>query len=312
MKRKYAAMVLGLALSVTSINVFAAETEATQTETAEEAADTGNIADMADDGAVDDGTVEIAEETADSENTETTAVWGEVTAAEEGSITIKLADLQNADGTEDTAATETDASAETGEGAEDESAADETAASGAESYAEVFTYTGEEMNVMLSEETVVQLIYQDADAKKMLELAEKYSDITPAAELTAAEEVTDENTVSEADTEESSAADETTETSTVDSETDMAELTETEETAEEEPIVAELSIDAVLEGDMVYATIDDSGNAINVIVFMPEPATETEEALVNETTAEADSTEADAAKTEEAMADDTAAETAEE
>lgn len=328
MKRKYAAMVLGLALSVTSMNVFAAETELAQTEMAEDGADTQNLAETVDDGAADDGTVEISEEETDSEAAETTAVWGEVTAAEEGSITIKLADLQETDGTEDTAAAETEASAETGEGAEAESAADETAASGAESYAGVFTYNGEEMNIMLNEETVVQLIYQDADAKKMQELAEKYSDTTAAAKLTAAEEVTDEDVASEAevkesdtdaaeepsetDTEESSAA-ETVEASTAESETDAAEPVDAEETADEEPIVAELSIDAVLEGDMVYATIDDSGNAINVIVFMPESSADAGEVFVEDAAKEADS-----AVTEDSTEDDTvgadnaATETAEE
>ncbi len=327
MKRKYAAMVLGLALSVTSMNVFAAETEATQTEAAEDTADTESIADMADDGEADSGTVEISEETADSEEAETMAVWGEVTAAEEGSVTIKVADLQGAEDTEAAADAETDNSSETETETDAENTADETAASGAEGYEGLFTYTGEELNITLNEETVVQLIYQDADAEKMQDLAEEYSDTTAAAELTEAEEMTDEDTaeadtaeeVSEKDAAEADTAEEASEKDTeeeADSEADTADTdtakADAADTGEngEEPIVAELSIDAVLEGDMIYATIDDSGNAVNVIVFMPESAAETEEASSEETTVEADDTETDDTETDEttAEADDTAAE----
>lgn len=192
MKRKYAAVVLGLALSVTSMNVFAAETEQTQTDAAE-----------------------------------TTAVWGEVTAAEKGSITINIAELQDADDTENTGAAE---DGETDADAEAEETDADTALSGAENYAKLFTYDGEELTIKLDEETAVQLVYQDADAEKLQEYAVKYSQTETEPET---EKKQEEDTVNE-------------------------------------PIVAELSIDAILKGDMVYATVDDDGNAECVIVFVPE------------------------------------------
>lgn len=236
MKRKYAAMMLGLALSVTSINVFAEETEAVQTEATD------------------------AEDTVES-----TAVWGEVTAAEEGSITINIAELQGAektpDASDDMAAEDAEATGaeDTDAGAGDTTENADIATSGAESYAEIFTYSGEEQTLTLTEETVVQLIYQDADAEKLQELAEEYSDKEEGTEA--------------ADAGESS--------------------------ADDEPVVAELSIDAILEGDMIYATVDEEGNAVTVLVFVPETSTETDasedDALTENTDSEtaADDTGAD-------------------
>lgn len=310
MKRKYAALVLGLALSVTSINVFAAETELTQTEAAE--------------ATESDGTVEIPEgtETDTEEDPEagisdvSTVVWGEVTATEEGSITINVAELQGtdteadgtktdntaADSTEETSA-ETDTEAEDAAGTEDAAVAD-TAMSGADNYAELFTYSGEEQTINLTEETVVQLIYQDADAEKMQKLTEEYSDKEAAAEMNEAEEAVTDSAAddSEADdtTEEAAEADDAaTEENAEDGDAATEEAAEADdaETGEaDEPIVAELSIDAILEGDLVYAAVDEDGNAVTVLVFMPETSVETGEVFDEESEAPADDTLAEDAE----------------
>lgn len=290
MKRKYAALVLGLALSVTSINVFAAETELTQTEAAES-----------------DGTVEIPEgtETDTEEDSETgiseasTVVWGEVTATEEGSITINVAELQGTDTeadsaeTDDTAADSTEETSAETDGEEADAAVADTAMSGADNYAELFTYSGEEQTINLTEETVVQLIYQDADAEKMQKLAEEYSDKEAAAEMNEAEE-----TAADSAADDSEADDTTEEAAEIDAvaedagaATEEAEEADDAETAgADEPIVAELSIDAILEGDLVYAAIDEDGNAVTVVVFMPETSVETGEVLDEESEAPADDT----------------------
>lgn len=286
MKRKYAALVLGLALSVTSINVFAAETELTQTEAAES-----------------DGTVEIPEGTetdteedlGDGISEASTVVWGEVTATEEGSITINVAELQGtdteadstetdntaADSTEETSA-ETDGEEADAAGTNDSAAAD-TVMSGADNYAELFTYSGEEQTINLTEETVVHLIYQDADAEKMQKLAEEYSDKEAAADSAADGSEADDTTEEAAETDDAAEdAGAATEEVSEDGDAETAEA--------DEPIVAELSIDAILEGDLVYAAVDEDGNAVTVVVFMPETSVETGEVLDEESEAPADET----------------------
>ena len=84
MKRKYLAVVLGLALTLTSMNVAFAATDST-TETTTEAADT------TDDSTSDDAAA------ADTDTAEEETVYGEVSKVADDSVTIKVGTLKEAD-----------------------------------------------------------------------------------------------------------------------------------------------------------------------------------------------------------------------
>ena len=92
MKRKYAAMILGLTLALTSANLaYAAGSSDTATEAVADTSDTTE--------AVDDTTSDTTEETADS--AESTEVYGEVTEVGTDSITINVGTLKEGQAPQD-------------------------------------------------------------------------------------------------------------------------------------------------------------------------------------------------------------------
>lgn len=231
MKRNYAAVMLGLALTVSSISAFASEgTTEADTEVTTEAA------------------TEQASEVTEKE--ETTTVYGQVTEITSDSITItkgdlvgEAADTENtentteaaADGTEDTAEAATDSMEDTTE-TSTEAAAD----------------TQESLTLELSTETAT---YKFAPDAVITELAST-EDIT-------AEDAADAEATTDAGTEASTEADTEAGTEAVTGGAD--EATDIEVTDADDEI--EITTDDILAGDIVALEVNTDGEVTSLTIL---------------------------------------------
>ena len=116
MKRRYAAMILGLTLALTSVNLVCAADDATETtDTASDS--TSSDTDASNDSAETTGTADAA--------TEEDEIYGEVTAVDGSSITVNIGTLkEDAAVTEDSYGGSTETGSDTAES--DSSATDDT------------------------------------------------------------------------------------------------------------------------------------------------------------------------------------------
>ncbi|MDO4339230.1 MAG: hypothetical protein Q4C91_14290 [Eubacteriales bacterium] len=284
MKRKYAAMMLGLVLTVSSMNVYAADaaSDTTAESTEESAEDTESTETEADTG-------ETEEADADAETAEGTDVYGVVTDISEDGVTVSIGNL--ADATGDMA--DVTESADTEESTDSEEAADtEESAYEAEDAAKkqmVLQLNGEEWTLMSLDDIVF------------------HSETEPQAEITveaadAVEETTDAD-AADIDTE-------TTDTETTDAEAADTETTDTEESDTETAVLtdsnenAEYQIGAVEEitsadlqvGDIVIMTEDEYDIVTEMTVIGHSDAIAEEFAATEDTAEDADAdTEADTA-----------------
>ena len=257
MKRRYLALVLGLALSAASVNVFAEETN--ETEAVTEAV-----------------TIEITDSDLEGEASEE-AVLGQVVSIDESSITIELgtvtdsqAEELSAEGEEDTADSENgteETEAEETE-AEETDAADASVLSQADVQIEL---TGEESTLTITGNT------------EFYSTAEDSEEALGEAPLS-------EEPVSEENTEDSTSEEESTEAVQ-----DLAAQENTSEKEEAVLETETIEISEIQEGDFVSIVLDEEGNAASITVVTQSEAEggAEEEAAEDETSdLSADSTEA--------------------
>lgn len=244
MKKKYVAVMLGLALTVSSISAFASE-----------------------------GTTEVSTEDATEQASEasveeaTTTVYGQVTEITSDSITITKgtivedaeADTENteeeteaaADGTEESTEAAADSTEENTEAAADDSEENtEAAADDTENAAESSEDTQESMTLELSTETAT---YKFAPDAVITELAD--------TENITAEDAAEGSTEasSEADTDVSDAATGETE--------EAADIEVTEENGEAADDLIEITTEDILAGDIVALEVNESGEVTSLTIL---------------------------------------------
>ena len=266
MKRKYAAIMLGVTLALSSAAVYAAEggTAADETEI---------VVDLTG---------------AEAENSEVT---GQVREIQEDTITVSVGTLPMKPDS-DTAESEDDSEENTEPGSETEEISSEASESaeevagtegdGSEEDATIpIQLTGEEQAISITENTVVKRIPYFVPEEENAEAAEE---IGGAAGMEASEEVSGAADM-EASEEISEAADE--------------EITEeNEEIMISEKEAEEIDLADIAVGDVVVITLDEDGNAAEILVLDDQPAERMEEeadledALIPEDTAAEEDTEA--------------------
>ena len=295
MKRRYAAMILGLTLALTSVNLVCAADDAA-TETTDTASDsTSSDTDASNDTAETTGTADAA--------TEEDEIYGEVTAVDGSSITVNIGTLkEDAAVTEDSYGGSTETGSDTAES--DSSATDDTTDS---------TTADDTSDNAAADDTSDSADTSDAadtgasfvsgeDQKAVLEIGKDFQTITvtdttiyekDALAVTAennsgttAEDTTDTEETASADTgsDESAADAESTDSesgtdasadvdASSDSTADTADstassaVTEVEVDTVDPSMTDAVSFDDIKVGDIVKITLDDEGNADTVTVL---------------------------------------------
>lgn len=313
MKRRYAAMILGLTLALTSVNLVCAADDAA-TETTDTASDsTSSDTDASNDTAETTGTADAA--------TEEDEIYGEVTAVDGSSITVNIGTLkEDAAVTEDSYGGSTETGSDTAES--DSSATDDTTDS---------TTADDTSDNAAADDTSDSADTSDAadtgasfvsgeDQKAVLEIGKDFQTITvtdttiyekDALAVTAennsgttAEDTTDTEETASADTgsDESAADAESTDSesgtdasadvdASSDSTADTADstassaVTEVEVDTVDPSMTDAVSFDDIKVGDIVKITLDDEGNADTVTVLSksPEDSMETVESVAADT-----------------------------
>lgn len=240
MRRNYVAVMLGLALTVSSISAFASEgTTEAGTEVTTEAA------------------TEAASEA--SEKEATTTVYGQVTEVTSDSITITKGDLVGE-------AADTDNTEDTTEAAADSEETTEAAADGTEGTTEAAADGTEDTTEAVTEAST------EADAKESLTLelsteaaTYKFAPDAVITELASTEDITAEDAAdAEAATE--SAAEASTEAVIGEAdETTGAEVTEESSEAADDKI--EITTDDILAGDIVALEVNADGEVISLTIL---------------------------------------------
>ena len=248
MRRNYVAVMLGLALTVSSISAFASEgTTEAGTEVTTEAA------------------TEAASEA--SEKEATTTVYGQVTEVTSDSITITKGDLVGE-------ATDTDNTEDTTEAAADSEETTEAAADGTEGTTEAAADGTEDTTEAVTEAST------EADAKESLTLelsteaaTYKFAPDAVITELASTEDITAEDAAdAEATTE--SAAEASTEAATeAGTEAVIGEADETtgvevtEESSEAADDKIEITTDDILAGDIVALEVNADGEVTSLTIL---------------------------------------------
>ena len=259
MKRNYVALLLGLALTVSSMGVYASEgTTEAATETTTEA------------------TTEAATaEASKDENADTEAIVGQVTKVSADSITITKGVLA-ADDEETEADTESTTDAE----ATTEAASEDTTEAAAEDNPEAVTEAASSQTSLTLTLTNESLTYNFADDAKLGELAQTENIEVKAADSssdTSATEATTEKAseaVSEAATEAASEED-TTEAASEDATetgTEVATEAASEDVTEESVEVSEdgtisITADGIMEGDIVSIQLNSDGTVASLTIL---------------------------------------------
>ena len=257
MKRNYVAVMLGLALTVSSVSAFASEgTTEAGTEAATEA-----VTEQASEGSVDE---------------ETTTVYGQVTEVTSDSITItkgdlveEAADTENAEATTE-AASDSEATTEAAtEAASDSEATTEAATEAVSDSTEGVTENAgseelsagqESMTLELSTETATYKFAPDAVITELAStediMAEDAADAeaTEASTEAAAEEVTEAATEAGTDTE----------TGESDEATDIEVADENSEAADD---MIEITTDDILAGDIVALEVNADGEVTSLTIL---------------------------------------------
>lgn len=244
MRRNYVAVMLGLALTVSSISAFASEgTTEAGTEVTTEAA------------------TEAASEA--SEKEATTTVYGQVTEVTSDSITITKGDLvgeaADTDNTEDTTEAAADSEETTEAAADGTEGTTEAAADGTEDTTEAVTEadTKESLTLELSTEAAT---YKFAPDAVITELAST-EDIT-------AEDAADAEATTESATEASTEAATEAGTEAVIGEADETTGVEvTEESSEAADDKIEITTDDILAGDIVALEVNADGEVISLTIL---------------------------------------------
>ncbi len=251
MKRKYLAIMMGMVLSLTSMNVYAVSAAETDTTTESAEASTEETAEE-----------ELTEDAsgADSELDELAnapEVIGQVTDVSEESMMISVGTLS---GEETTAAAETteEEDAEEVTDAPEEEAAAETTAS------QTLTLNGQAMEVYLDDTITFQ--------KE-----------TNPAEITVEEASEEELTESEAAEE---AIEETTEAETEEKTTETTEAAAEAEPADASEELEKITISDIKVGDIVKILSDENGQVTSIIVLAEGELTDAQEEETAETTEE--------------------------
>ena len=289
MKRKYAAMVLGLTLAITSVNVaYAATDTTTATEEAEDTTDTEDAA--------------TTDEAASDE------VYGEVTEVSEDSITINVGTLKETqapgegqepkDEKADDSKDDADAKDEkTDDSKDDADAGDEkTADDKGEALAEgeapsMLDLTGDSQTITVSDSTTYE---KEAAPEKPEETPaagakdEKADDSKDGVDAKA--EKKDDSKDESADAE-----DESTDSETADS-TDTTDDTKPEDAQAPEMKTESIAFSDIKVGDVIKVTLDADGNATAVVVMNSGAPEKSEDAKAD---SEDSDTEKDSADTSE-------------
>ena len=248
MRRNYVAVMLGLALTVSSISAFASEgTTEAGTEVTTEAA------------------TEAASEA--SEKEATTTVYGQVTEVTSDSITITKGDLVGE-------AADTDNTEDTTEAAADSEETTEAAADGTEGTTEAAADGTEDTTEAVTEAST------EADAKESLTLelsteaaTYKFAPDAVITELASTEDITAED-AADAEATTGSAAEASTEAATeAGTEAVIGEADETtgvevtEESSEAADDKIEITTDDILAGDIVALEVNADGEVISLTIL---------------------------------------------
>lgn len=322
MKRRYAAMILGLTLALTSVNLVCAADDAA-TETTDTASDsTSSDTDASNDTAETMGTADAA--------TEEDEIYGEVTAVDGSSITVNIGTLkEDAAVTEDSNGGNTETESDTAES--DSSSTDDTTDSTTADDTSDNATADDTSDSTTTDDTSDNADTSDAadagasfvsggDQKAVLEIGKDFQTITvtdttiyekDALAVTAennsgttAEDTTDTEETASADTgsDESAADAESTDSesgtdasadvdASSDSTADTADstassaVTEVEVDTVDPSMTDAVSFDDIKVGDIVKITLDDEGNADTVTVLSksPEDSMETVESVAADT-----------------------------
>lgn len=289
MKRRYAAMILGLTLALTSVNLVCAADDAA-TETTDTASDsTSSDTDASNDSAETTGTADAA--------TEEDEIYGEVTAVDGSSITVNIGTLkEDAAVTEDSYGGSTETESDTAES--DSSSTDDTSDSTTADDTSDSTTTDDTSDAADAGASFVS----GGDQKAVLEIGKDFQTIT-VTDTTIYEKdalaVTAENDSGAAeedatDTEETASADTGSDESAADTESTDGEsgtdasadvddasdstadtadstvssaVTEVEVDTVDPSMTDAVSFDDIKVGDIVKITLDDEGNADTVTVL---------------------------------------------
>ena len=266
MKRKFAAMVLGMAVTLTSMSsVYAAETETVNgTEQMDEATDAAS-----------------GENAADHPEFSSAALWGEVMSVDEESITIAAGTLSPNGEKELPEKPEDETGEESPENIIFEEELSVTLVPDEEEstftiteYTEVYFVHGdtrlETLEQVAADFAGIELT--DAESMNAADLSEENADENPDAGEAAdvmtdegTEEIADENAEEMAD----EAADEITE-EVAEEGTEINTAAELAENAESTVSVDKAEISDVLEGDLVGIILDEDGNVQTILVVLPE------------------------------------------
>lgn len=248
MRRNYVAVMLGLALTVSSISAFASEgTTEAGTEVTTEAA-----------------TEAVSEA---SEKEATTTVYGQVTEVTSDSITITKGDLVGG-------ATDTENTEDTTEAAADSEETTEAAADGTEGTTEAAADGTEDTTEAATEASI------EADAKESLALelsteaaTYKFAPDAVITELASTEDITAED-AAEAEATTESATEESTEAATeAGTEAVIGEADETtgvevaEESSEAADDKIEITTDDILAGDIVALEVNADGEVTSLTIL---------------------------------------------
>lgn len=293
MKRKYAAMILGMALAVSSISVCAESVDTAADAAVEQMTEDASMAEDA--GTEYYGEItEIGEDTititvgmpmenaAETAGDETLAGVEASVSAEEASDAEDTADVQDDADTQDAADTKEAADVQDSEDTENTADAEADAQNGLDAADTkpagiLLEFTGEERAVTITEDTLLlreeqpeELADEGAEADAAAEVSDE------AAEADAAAEVSEEDAETDTDAE---AAD-------VDAEP-------AEEANAAEPEVSEIAFEDLMVGDIVKINFDEDGAAAAVTVVTPADMNTLENAITVELAEEdADAAEA--------------------
>lgn len=234
MKRNYVALLLGLALTVSSMGVYASEgTTEAATETTTEA------------------TTEAATaEASKDENADTEAIVGQVTKVSADSITITKGVLA-ADDEETEADTESTTDAE----ATTEAASEDTTEAAAEENSEAVTEAASSQTSLTLTLTNESLTYNFADDAKLGELAQ-----TENIEVKAADSSSD-TSATEATTEKASEA-----VSEAATEAASEDVTEASVEVSEDGTIS-ITADGIMEGDIVSIQLNSDGTVASLTIL---------------------------------------------
>lgn len=312
MKRRYAAMILGLTLALTSVNLVCAADDAA-TETTDTASDsTSSDTDASNDTAETTGTADAA--------TEEDEIYGEVTAVDGSSITVNIGTLkEDAAVTEDSNGGSTETESDTAE-SDSSSTEDTTDSTTADDTSDSTTTddTSDSDGTLDAADTGASFV-SGGDQKAVLEIGEDFQTITvtdttiyekDASAVTAEnnsgtteEDATDtEETASDTGSDESAADTESTDGESgtdasadvddaSDSTADTADstassaVTEVEVDTVDPSMTDAVSFDDIKVGDIVKITLDDEGNAdtVTVLIKSSEDSMETVEDMAADT-----------------------------